>query len=267
MIRLENVSFSYQDDKQDNEVLTNIDLTIEDGEFLCLVGPSGCGKTTLLRMLAGLHFPSSGTLTVNGEIVTEPREDTAIVFQDYALFPWMTAAGNVEFALRQTHKGITKSEAASRTERLLESVGMEGSGNKHPYQMSGGMRQRVAIARALAMEREILLLDEPFGALDSRIRRELQNLLEGLWYSDGKGTRTAVFVTHDISESVRMADRIVIMDHGRIVREVSVPLRRPRVIMSLEEERQMKELRLELTEIMMNDTGDSGRACKCGGPV
>ena len=117
------------------------------------------------------------------------------------------------------------------------------------------------------MEREILLLDEPFGALDSRIRRELQNLLEGLWYSDGKGKRTAVFVTHDISESVRMADRIVIMDHGRIVREVSVPLRRPRVIMSLEEERQMKELRLELTEIMMNDTGDSGRACKCGGPA
>ena len=267
MIRLDNVSFSYRDDKQDNEVLTDIDLTIEDGEFVCLVGPSGCGKTTLLRMLAGLHFPCAGTLTVNGEAVTEPRDDTAIVFQDYALFPWMTAAKNIEFALRQTHKGMSKDEAVKRTERLLESVGMEGAGNKHPYQMSGGMRQRVAIARALAMDRKILLLDEPFGALDSRIRGELQNLLEELWYSEGRGTKTAVFVTHDISEAVRMADRIIVMDHGRIIREIGVPLRRPRVIMSLDEEKVMKDLRLELTEIMMNDTRDPGKECRCGGPA
>ncbi len=267
MIKLENVSFSYKDDEQNNEVLTSLDLTIEDGEFVCLVGPSGCGKTTLLRMLAGLHFPSSGKLTVNDEEVTGPRDDTSIVFQDYALFPWMTAYRNIEFALKQTHKGISRQEADRKTNELLRRVGMEDEGNKHPYQMSGGMRQRVAIARALAMDRDILLLDEPFGALDSKIRSELQNLLEELWYSDGRGSKTAVFVTHDISEAVRMADRIIIMSQGKSVYEIKVPLRRPRTIMSLEEEKTMRDLRMSLTEIMMNGTSVPGRSCKCGGPA
>ena len=181
MIKLENVSFTYADDNQSNEVLKSLDLTIEDGEFVCLVGPSGCGKTTLLRMLAGLHFPTSGSLTVNGEAVTEPRDDTAIVFQDYALFPWMTASGNIEFALRQTHKGMSRKEAEERTAELLISVGMEDAGSKHPYQMSGGMRQRVAIARALAMDRSILLLDEPFGALDAFTRMNMQDELLRIW--------------------------------------------------------------------------------------
>ena len=133
--------------------------------------------------------------------------------------------------------------------------------------MSGGMRQRVAIARALAMDRDILLLDEPFGALDSRIRGELQNLLEKLWCTDRERARTAIFVTHDISEAVRMADRIIVMDHGRVINDIRVPLRRPRTIMSIEEERTMKELRLQLSDIMLNDTGEAGKACRCGGPA
>lgn len=267
MIRLENVSFSYGDGDTSQETLKNLNLNIEKGEFICLAGPSGCGKTTLLRMLAGLHFPCSGKLTIKGEEVKEPRDDIAIVFQDYALFPWMTAYQNIEFTLRHTRKGLGREEAGKLTMDLLDKVGMRDAAKKHPYQMSGGMRQRVAIARALAMDREILLLDEPFGALDSRIRRDLQNLLEELWYSDGGNSRTAVLVTHDIPEAVRMADRIIVMDEGRILKEFRVPLRRPRVIMSLEEERIMKDIRLELTELMMNSTREAGRECRCGGPV
>ncbi len=267
MIRLENVNFSYEDEKQNNEVLRSVDLEIERGEFVCVVGPSGCGKTTLLRMLAGFHFPTSGTLTINGEPVAEPRDDTAIVFQDYALFPWMTAYNNIRFAIRHTRKGLTREESDRLTEQFLRDVSMEDAANKHPYQMSGGMRQRVAIARALAMDRDILLLDEPFGALDSGIRTELQNLLEKLWYGDGSSRKTVVFVTHDIAEAVRMADRIIVMDHGQVIKEISVPMRRPRTILSLEEDRELRDLRFSLTEIIMSRTSESGRACRCGGPA
>ena len=179
----------------------------------------------------------------------------------------MTAYNNILFALRHTRKGLTRDEEGRIADELLENVGMAEAKNKHPYQMSGGMRQRVAIARALAMDRDILLLDEPFGALDSKIRGELQNLLEELWCSDKERGRTAIFVTHDTSEAVRMADRIIVMDHGKVINEIEVPLRRPRVIMSLEEERMMKDLRLQLSDIMLNDTGDRGKTCRCGGPV
>ena len=266
MIKLEKLSYSYSDDKSE-KALDNISLEIPKGEFVCVVGPSGCGKTTLLRLLAGLSFPTEGELTVNGRITDGPRDDTAIVFQDYALFPWMTAYNNIRFALRHTRKELTREEECGLADELLKNVGMFEAKNKHPYQMSGGMRQRVAIARALAMDRDILLLDEPFGALDSRIRADLQNLLEQLWCSDKDRARTAIFVTHDIAEAVRMADRIIVMDHGRIINEIKVPLRRSRVIMSLDEERTMKDLRLQLSEIMMNDTGDAGRSCRCGGPA
>jgi len=266
LIKLENIGFSYSDDLN-TKALDSISLEIKRGEFVCIVGPSGCGKTTLLRLLAGLSFPTEGNLLIDGKPMDGPGDDIAIVFQDYALFPWMTAYKNIRFTLKHTRKGLDKEDEDRIARELLEKVGMEDAANKHPYQMSGGMRQRVAIARALAMDRDILLLDEPFGALDSKIRGELQNLLEDLWRSDKDRERTAVFVTHDIGEAVRMADRIIVMDHGRIINEISVPLRRPRVIMSLEEEKTMKELRLKLSEIMLNDTGDSGKACRCGGPA
>lgn len=267
MIKIENVNFSYSDDKQENHVLESLDIEIGDGEFVCLLGPSGCGKTTLLRMLAGLHFPQSGRVTIDGDEVTGPGDDISIVFQDYALFPWMTAKKNVEFAIKATHKGISRADISDRAMAYLKDVGMADAASKHPYQMSGGMRQRVAIARALSMERKILLMDEPFGALDQKMRTELQNLLETLRYSEANSGKTVVFVTHDISEAVRMADRVIIMDGGRVARDIRVPVRRPRTDLTEREREQLKAIRLELTEFMMENTSAQGRSCRCGGPA
>ena len=281
MITLNRVSFSYENDGACTceQTLSSLSFQIESGEFLCIAGPSGCGKTTLLRLLAGLHAPTEGTILVDGDPVTGPREDMAIVFQDYALFPWMSARKNVQFSIRQTHRGISASDAAAMADRFLDQVGMLGDANKHPYQMSGGMRQRVAIARALAMDRRILLLDEPFGALDAKNRTDLQNLLETLWYSsadletwrtnaaDPETRKTIVFVTHDIQEAVRLADRVLLMEPGGVAEVIPVPLKRPRTIMDGPEADAFRQIRRDLTDKLMELDKPAGRACKCGGPA
>ena len=226
-------------------------------------------------------LPTQGTVKVNGRFVDGPCRDAAVVFQDYALFPWMTALKNVRFSLSRTAPSLPAGEVRRRSERALEAVDMLAAADKHPYQMSGGMRQRVAIARALALDTDILLLDEPFGALDARIRMELQNLLEDLWkngMSGGLGTpgaeherqsvrKTVVFVTHDIPEAVRMADRIVYMQPGRIVEEIPVNVKRPRTVLDDASVFEMKRIRRYLTERMIDDAGERGRRCACGGPV
>ena len=226
-IEIRNLSFSYQNGKQNIQALNGLNLTVKDGEFLCIIGPSGGGKSTLLRMLAGLETPDEGAVLIDGKAVTGPGSDRMIVFQDYALFPWFTVEKNVSFALRQG-RGLSKQEAKEKTRVYLERVGMCGTETMYPFQLSGGMRQRVAIARALAMDTDILLLDEPFGALDAKIRTEIQKLLLTLWRNEGGNRKTVVFVTHDVNEAILLADRIVFMEPGKVRTEVNVDLPRPR---------------------------------------
>lgn len=227
-IEIRDLHFAYTGGKQAVSALNGVDLRVGSGEFLCIIGPSGCGKSTLLRLLAGLERPDAGTISVNGDPVTGPGSDRMIVFQDYALFPWMTAEKNVAFALRHG-RGLPKQAAMEKARAYLNRVGMGHGADLYPFQLSGGMRQRVAIARALAMDTEILLLDEPFGALDAKIRKEIQELLLELWQKDGSDTKkTVVFVTHDLDEAVLLADRVAFMDAGRVRAVVPIDLPRPR---------------------------------------
>lgn len=216
-LKIENLSFAYDTE----EVLRGINLKIEEGEFLCILGHSGCGKSTLLHLLAGLAAPDRGRILKDGIPLEGPGTDRAVVFQNYSLFPWMTVEKNVRFAVTKSGR-FSKAEAIERTNLFLERTGMSGHRYKYPYQLSGGMRQRTAIARALAMDADILLLDEPFGALDTKIRAELQSLLRELWIQ-GEEKKTVIFVTHDLEEAMRLASRIVFIRDGRIQESISIP--------------------------------------------
>ena len=226
-IDLRAVRFGYKNARQKTEALQGVDLSIVDGEFVCVIGPSGCGKSTLLRLLAGLDMPDGGEISIGGEPVEGPGADRMIVFQDYALFPWLTAEKNISFALSRA-KRVPRAEAKRTAAEYLQKVGMEQAADYYPCQLSGGMKQRVAIARALAMDTDILLLDEPFGALDAKIRASLQELLLSLWANDGGKKKTVVFVTHDINEALILADRIVYMQPGKIAGELRIDIPRPR---------------------------------------
>ena len=224
-IDLTHLFYAYIDRGQRFSALEDVNLHIDQGQFICIVGRSGCGKTTLLRLLAGLQQPQEGSICINGRAVTGPDTDRAVVFQNYTLFPWMTARKNVQFGIRQVSRTLSRAEANALADDFLERVGMSEAADKYPYQLSGGMQQRVAIARALAMDTDILLLDEPFGALDARNRRELQELLVRLWVGTEK---TVIVVTHDINEAVLLADRILYMTPGKVAADISVKLPRPR---------------------------------------
>ena len=205
--------------------LDSISLEVQTGEFICLLGPSGCGKSTLLNAIAGFTSPSSGEILTAGRAVSRPGPDRAMVFQEYALFPWMTVSQNVAFGLELARK--TKDEIREAVKQWLEKLGLREFANQFPKDLSGGMRQRVAIARALALDSPILLMDEPFGALDALTRRSLQDELLRIWLEYKK---TIVFVTHAIEESVYLADRVIVMSYrpGRIKEIVQVSLTRPR---------------------------------------
>ena len=221
-----NVDYAYVDNTETYLALENINLEIEDGEFVCLVGHSGCGKSTMLSLIAGLSKPTKGEILIDGKPIEGPGPDRSIVFQNYSLFPWQTAVKNVVFAMRQTNKSLSKAEAEQRSRDLLEQVGVGDAADRYPFQLSGGMRQRVAIARALAIDAPTMLLDEPFGALDPMIRRRLQEMLLDLW--EGSCCKTAVFVTHDIDEALILADRIVFMEPKHIIRTFDLPKGRDR---------------------------------------
>ena len=226
-IEIKNINKSFISKKTDQlSVLENINLTIEDGELVCLLGPSGCGKTTLLRLIAGLDQPSSGEIIANGEKVTKPSGDRAVIFQQYSLFPWLTVLQNVTFGLEMTNKGA-KEENIAAAERYLTSVGLIDFKDSYPHELSGGMKQRVAIIRSLLNHSPILLMDEPFSALDMQNRHKLQEQLIGVWK---RFENTIVFVTHDVDEAVYLADKIVIMgkNPGRIENVVEVDMERPR---------------------------------------
>jgi len=198
--------------------LDRISLSAAPGEFVCLIGASGCGKSTLLSLAAGLDQPTSGAISTNGNRV-------ALMFQEPALFPWLTAARNVELALRAT--GASRAERRQRAAELLELVHLGGFGGKRPHELSGGMRQRVALARALGQEADVLLMDEPFGALDAMTRDLLHEVLEGIWRRRGL---TVLFVTHEVREAVRLGDRVVLLSSrpGRVIGDFKVDLDRPR---------------------------------------
>ena len=245
LIRLANVSHYYPDAQLRNYTVQGIDFSIEEGEFVCILGPSGCGKSTLLNLLAGFLAPSDGSIEVSGERVGESGaslRDIKVVMQDPNLFPWRTVQDNVVFGLQM--RGVPKAERETLVGDLLRLVGLVGVGEKFPTQLSGGMQQRVAIARALAPDPKILLMDEPFGALDAQMRRRMQAEIIRIWSLTKK---TIVFVTHDIVESVLLADRIVILSAspGRVKEIVPVPIERPR-----DRSRALYDLVLELEQFV-----------------
>lgn len=201
--------------------LADVTLSAGENEFVSLIGPSGCGKSTLLQMIGGLERPTSGTIRVNGESVTGPGADRGMVFQTYTLFPWLTVQKNIEFGLRL--RNVPPKVRAEIARQLLVSIGLERFGDAYPYQLSGGMKQRVAIARALANRPRVLLMDEPFGALDAQTRLDMQVLLRQVW---SESPTTVVFVTHDIEEAVFLSERIYVLSAhpGRLKAEFTVPL-------------------------------------------
>ncbi|MGC9671082.1 ABC transporter ATP-binding protein [Planosporangium sp. 12N6] len=201
--------------------LEDITFDVRRGEFLALVGPSGCGKSTLLDLLAGLSAPTTGAIEVDGAPVTGPGLDRGVVFQQYALLPWRTAQANVEFGLEA--KGVARRERADRARHFLDLVGLSGFGDRYPHELSGGMKQRVAIARSLAFDPDVLLMDEPFAALDAQTRDSLQDELLRIWERTNK---TIVFITHGIDEAVYLGQRVAVMTSrpGRIKKIIDIPL-------------------------------------------
>lgn len=208
-------------------VLQDVNLQVRHGEFLCLLGPSGCGKSTLFNIIAGLEAPDSGAVLVDGQPVSGPGPDRVVVFQDGALFPWLTALGNVEFGLSLTP--MNRAERRERAKAALDLVRLNRFADAYIHELSGGMRQRVAIARALAMEPKVLLMDEPFAALDAQTRNVMHEELQRIWDKSGK---TIIFVTHNVSEAVRLGDRVAVLSFrpGTIKREVTIPNPRPRKV-------------------------------------
>jgi NitT/TauT family transport system ATP-binding protein len=223
-IELRGVAKIYQTAQGELEALSNINLCVDEGEFLCIIGPSGCGKSTLLRILAGLYQQSAGEVVVNKNGASN-RPTNAVVFQEYAIFPWRTVSDNVAFGLEM--RGVPRGEREKRTSAYLSKVGLTQFANHYPYQLSGGMKQRVALARALATDPEILLMDEPFGALDAQTRSVLQEELVRIWEEEKK---TVVYITHSIEEAIMLGDRVVLMTArpGKIKSTYEVALPRPR---------------------------------------
>lgn len=214
----------------DTQVIADLDLTVAHNEFVCIVGPSGCGKTTLLRMMAGLAEADSGTVTIGDKMVTSPLPNVAVVFQSFGLFPWKTVYQNVALPLRSA--GLSKTELATRVNDAIALVGLAGSEGQYPAQLSGGMKQRAGLARTLAMQPEVILLDEPFAAVDAQTREVLQQELLDLW---SRYQQTALFITHSIDEAITLADRVVVMGTkpGRVVEEIIIPIPRPRTVASV----------------------------------
>ena len=202
--------------------IQSIDFSVKEGEFITLVGPSGCGKSTLLDLLTGLANPTKGRILIDGREITGPGLDRGIVFQQYALFPWKTARGNIEFGLEA--KGIPKSEWREQTEYYLDLVGLGNFADRYPHELSGGMKQRVAIARSLAFNPDVLLMDEPFAALDAQTRETLQTELLRIWEKTGK---TIIFITHGIDEAVYLGERVVVLsaNPGKVKKIVDIPLK------------------------------------------
>ncbi|WP_041959825.1 ABC transporter ATP-binding protein [Bradyrhizobium japonicum] len=226
IIEIDRVSQVFQTSaRRDHLALSDISLTIEEGAFVSILGPSGCGKSTLLYVVGGFVSPTRGVARMKGQTITGPGPDRGPVFQEFALFPWKTVLGNVMYGPRQ--QGVLATEAGAQSRALIEMVGLKGYENFYPKELSGGMKQRVALARTLAYHPEVLLMDEPFGALDAHTRTRLQNDLLNIWERDRK---TVLFVTHSVDEAVFLSDKVVMMSKspGRIRQVIDIDLPRPR---------------------------------------
>jgi NitT/TauT family transport system ATP-binding protein len=243
-VRLTEVSKVYGSGASAVQALDRVSLQVADGEFVCLIGASGCGKSTLLNLVAGLDTVTTGLVSTGGRRVS-------LMFQEPALFPWLTAARNVELALRA--RGVAKTERQARTRELLETVRLTGFGDRRPHELSGGMRQRVAMARALALHADILLMDEPFGALDAMTRDLLHDELERIC---GERTLTVLFVTHNVREAARLGDRVVVLSSrpGRVIEEIELPRAAERRIDSPE----VSEVAARLTDRLREEMGRHG---------
>src|SRR4051794_28327167 len=252
MIEIDHVSHTFQTSgRQNHPALADISLRIEDGAFVSILGPSGCGKSTLLYIVGGFVNPTRGVAKVKGCAITRPGPDRGPVFQEFALFPWKNVLGNVMYGLRQ--QGVPRAEAERQSRRLIEMVGLKGFENFYPKELSGGMKQRVAIARTLAYKPAVLLMDEPFGALDAHTRTRLQNDLLNIWERDRK---TVLFVTHSVDEAVFLSDKVVVMTRapGRIKEIVEIDLPRPRRRAELLLDSRYQKYVVEI-ERLIDDTG------------
>lgn len=245
---LDNVSFSYGNQL----VLRDISLNVGPGDFVCLLGPSGCGKSTLLRLLSGLDRPSAGSISIDGVPIAGPGLDRGVVFQDYSLFPWMNTGQNIVLALEQAIPGKRKAEYREISQAYLEMVGLGDAFDKLPGQLSGGMRQRAAIARAFAVNSPVLLMDEPFGALDAITRARLQDLLLQLWQQNSGQRKTVFFVTHDVEEAILLANTIVVLglNPGSVKEVFAVDVPRPRLRRELFRTEQFQRLRDRLITVL-----------------
>lgn len=231
-----------------------VSFDVRRGEFVCLLGPSGCGKTTILNILAGLDRPDGGTVTLDGEPIAGPGPDRAVLFQEPALFPWLSVGGNVELALRLV--GVPGAERGGRAAWWLEAVGLGGHRDDRPHELSAGMRQRAALARALATDPDVLLCDEPFGALDAQARELLQDELQRMWVQS-EGSKTLVFVTHNVREAALLADRVLVMSAspGRLVEEQRIVAPRPRRL----DDALVAHVVAEIHELLMSEV-ETGRS-------
>ncbi len=245
-VALKDISLSYSVNTKGRLIaLQHINLQVQPGEFLCIVGPSGCGKSTLLHLVAGLHRQTSGEVLIDGKAVQGTGTDRMLIFQELGLFPWLTVAQNVEFGMRM--KGVSRGERNSRVDEYLRLVHLHQFKNSYIHQLSGGMRQRVALARALATEPDVLLMDEPFAALDAQTRDLLHDELERIWAETG---RTIIFVTHNVREAVRLGDRVALLTFrpGKVKREYPIDLSRPRHLEDLPVASTAREILEDLRE-------------------
>ncbi|NEO88015.1 MAG: ABC transporter ATP-binding protein [Spirulina sp. SIO3F2] len=234
--------------------IEDINLDIEPNTFVTIIGPSGCGKSTLLNMVAGLSFPTSGDLILNNQPITGPGPDRGMVFQTYALMPWMTVEDNIRFAVETVYPRMSLQQQRRIVKEHIQLVGLSGAEKKHPHELSGGMRQRVGIARALAIDPQILLMDEPFGALDALTRGFLQDEVERIWEQKRK---TVIMITHSIDEALLLSDRIVMMTRGpaaRIDEVLDVPFGRPRQREVIEQLPAYHELKAEMERHLFRET-------------
>ena len=245
MIAIRNLSHAYYDRRNKRVVhaLDGVNIDVNDGEFICLIGPSGCGKSTVLRILAGLEPVISGLVEV-------PTGRTSVVFQDSSLFPWLTVEKNIAYPLRV--RKIRQGHRSERVSNLLDMMNLQDFRKAYPHQLSGGMKQRASVARALADDREILLMDEPFGALDEQTRLNLQQELLRIWEHSRK---TVVFVTHSVEEALVLADRVIVMSArpGRILREFGIPFERPRNVIELRRSHEFGNLSYEIWSLLRHD--------------
>ncbi|NLU82517.1 ABC transporter ATP-binding protein [Rhodococcus sp. HNM0569] len=256
-LHLEQISKGYHHKNGWNQIVGDIDIAIEEGQFVSLLGPSGCGKSTVLSMIAGLTEPDEGNIWLDRHPITGPGHDRGVVFQQHVLLPWMTARENVLFGLDSARRNLPRAQREELADHYLETVKLGHAKDRRPGELSGGMQQRVGIARAFALQPKVLLLDEPFGALDALTRVDLQNELLRLWESE---RRTVVMVTHDVDEAIVLSDRILVLSHGpaaTVTQDIAVPFARPRSQDELNKDPRFYDLRAALLASLTAPTTDA----------